>query len=89
MTQKDIIIKYLKSLGTWVPEYRIRAIETPFGWIGARGDRNVRELIKEGKLLASMDGRYRMVKAKQELPPAYAPVEQEEKVEVRELKLAL
>lgn len=64
-TQKEIILDYLKDLNDWQFEYKIRAIHTPFGWIGARGDRNVRELIAEGKLDHEMKGKYRVVKHKQ------------------------
>lgn len=37
MKQKEIIIKYLRELSDWQFEYKIRALQTQFGWIGARG----------------------------------------------------
>lgn len=64
-TQKQIILEYLKDLNDWQFEYKIRAINTPFGWIGARGDRNVRQLIKDGKIDHDMKGKYRIVKHKE------------------------
>ena len=72
LTQKEIILAYLKDLNDWQEEYKIRAIHTPFGWIGARGDRNVRELIEDGLVDHDMRGKYRIVKHKEttaELPP--------------------
>jgi len=64
MKQKQIIQKYLESLNTWVEEYKVRCINTPHGFIGARGDRNVREMIQDGEIEASMQGKYRVVRAK-------------------------
>ena len=65
MTQHEIIQKYLEHIGIWKREYEIRCLDTPYGFIGARGDRDVRDMIKKGKLEASMDGRYRIVRAKE------------------------
>ena len=66
MTQKDIILLYLKELNGWEFEYKIRAMQTPQGyWIGARGDRNVRELIEEKKLDSEKRGIYRVVRYKE------------------------
>lgn len=64
-SQKQIILSYLKDLSDWQEEYKIRAIDTPFGWIGARGDRDVRELIAEGKVDHDWRGKYRIVKHKE------------------------
>ena len=62
MTDKEIILKYLEYLNDWEFEYKIHGINTPFGFIGARGDRNVRQLIKDGKLEKKLEGKYRMVR---------------------------
>ena len=66
---KLAILKWLKDLrdhdfdGGWVHEYKIRAMWTPQGlWIGARGDRDVRDLIETGELEKGVDGRYRTVR---------------------------
>ncbi len=64
LTQKQIILAYLKQHGGWVREYLIRGFQTDFGWIGARGDRDVRELVASKQLLANKDGKYRIVKYK-------------------------
>ena len=63
-TQFQIILAYLQDLNDWKREYEIRCMNTPYGWIGARGDRDVRQLVKDGKLLANWDGKYRIVKYK-------------------------
>lgn len=62
MSQKNIILHYLKEFGDWQYEYKIRAIDTPWGWIVARGDRNVRELIASGRIEADYKGKYRIVR---------------------------
>ena len=63
MTQYEIIKKYIESTG-WIEEYKVRAINTPWGWIGARGDRNVRDLIKSGVLERKLEGKYCVVRIK-------------------------
>ena len=69
MTQKQIILAHLKDYGGWEYEFKLRAIETKYGWIGARGDRNVREMLASGELEGKFDryeGKYRMVRYPQE-----------------------
>ena len=63
-SQKEIIKKYLESVGDWVLEYKIRCIETPFGFVGARGDRSVREMFHDGEIDGKIEGKYRWVRAK-------------------------
>ena len=63
MNQYTIILNYLKQVGDWIEEYKIRAIHTPDGhWIGARGDRNVRDLIKWGAIDSAYRGKFRIVR---------------------------
>ena len=63
-SQPKIILEYLKDLNDWQYEYKIRSLPTRYGFIGARGDRDVRDLIR-GKIVDSkMEGKYRMVKYK-------------------------
>ena len=62
MTQKQIIQLYLKDLGDWQFEYKIRGIRTAHGFIGARGDRDVRQMISDGELDAGWSGKYRTVR---------------------------
>jgi hypothetical protein len=49
-----IILQYLKSLRGngegWMKAGLIRSFATPFGFVGFRGDRNVRELVEMGYL---------------------------------------
>ncbi|MEK7111882.1 MAG: hypothetical protein AAB875_01005 [Patescibacteria group bacterium] len=63
MTQKEIIKNYIEQVG-WIEEYKVRAIQTDWGWIGARGDRDVRDMIKSGTLEKKMNGKYCMVRVK-------------------------
>jgi hypothetical protein len=82
MTQRDIIINYLSALGTWQYEYKIRAIRTQDGsWIGARGDRDVRDLVARGVLERKLDGKYAMVRiaGSRNLRPDYVAGERKEK----------
>lgn len=71
---KGIIVRWLKMIrqqdpnGGWVHEYKIRSVHTPFGWIGARGDRDTRELIKMGYLDKRMDGVYTVVRYNSDNP---------------------
>ena len=61
MKQKEIIKNYIQQVG-WIEEYKVRAIQTDWGWIGARGDRDVRDMLKSGTLEGAMRGKYRIVK---------------------------
>ena len=74
MTQKEIIKNYIEQVG-WIEEYKVRAISTAWGWIGARGDRNVRDMIKSGTLEKKMSGKYCMVRinSMQSEPMHYRP----------------
>lgn len=65
MTQKEIITEYLKSLnGEWVKEYNLRAVHTPYGWIGSSGDRRCRELAEEGIIERRISGKYAEMRIK-------------------------
>lgn len=83
MTQKQIILEYLKDFSDWQLEYKIRDINTKWGFIGARGDRDVRDLIKSGKIESSMRGKFRIVKAKVEVPIAGTVDSRTEKIVFR------
>lgn len=69
MTQKTIIKKYLESLGGWVREFEIHRIDTPFGFIGPRGERDIREMLADRILEGAFDGRFRIVRIKPEPKP--------------------
>ncbi|MCL5224211.1 MAG: hypothetical protein M1361_01155, partial [Patescibacteria group bacterium] len=68
LTQHDIIRNYLDGKG-WVYEYKIRGLDTEWGFIGARGDRDVRQMIRNGELEASFNGKYRIVRLKRSPSP--------------------
>lgn len=75
MTQKEIIKSYLKSRSPeWIKEGLIRGINTDFGFIGFRGDRDVRQMIKDGEVEAKFEGKYRVVKYKIPEPPKYQTI---------------
>ena len=99
MTYEQIILKYLEDLrlhdpigGGWAREYAIRCKDTPWGFIGARGDRTVRDMVKAGKLEASFEGKFRIVRYRNPEPKLTFPdpyPKKETKVEIRESQLAL
>lgn len=78
MTQEEIIIKYLEDLGDWQYEYKIRSIPTQHGFIGARGDRDVRQLIEDKKVEADMKGKYRIVRAWPRVKKFYGPMPEDQ-----------
>lgn len=70
MTDKQIIIAYLKLLREqgdgWILGGKVRSIQTPFGWIGFRGDRDCRELVRKGVLEKRMNGKYAEIRYKKD-----------------------
>ncbi len=66
MDNKEKILNYLSITrrGEWVREGNIHGIDTEWGWIGYRGERDVRDLIESGQLEKSMDGKFRIVRAR-------------------------
>lgn len=65
MSQREIIISYLKSLnGEWVREYNLRAVQTPFGFLGFQADRRCRELAEEGVIERRLSGKYAEMRIK-------------------------
>lgn len=86
---KKIILKYLKDLrdnspdgaypyGGWVLAGKIRSIDTPYGFIGFRGDRDIRDLVKAGCLETGYEGRLRIVRFKYPEPPKVGEARVEE-----------
>ena len=67
MTQKEIVVEYLKSLnGEWVREYNLRAVHTPFGFLGFQADRRCRELAQEGIIERRLNGKFAEMRIKPE-----------------------
>lgn len=62
MTQHQIILNYLRDLNDWQFEYKIRGVNTEYGFIGARGDRDVRQLVRDGKLERRLEGKFCQVR---------------------------
>ena len=81
MTYKRIILNHLKDLRDfgpdegWIKAGMLRSKETKHGFIGFRGDRDVRDLVKSGLLEADKDGKYRIVRYK--YPTPKSPEEKE------------
>lgn len=73
LSQKEIITLYLRDLDTWVLEGKVRSIDTRWGFVGFRGDRTCRDLIRAGILERRKVGKFAEVRFKREratLPPA-------------------
>lgn len=64
MTQKSLIKKYLESLyPDWIREFEVHRINTEFGFIGPRGERDIREMLADGEIEGKLEGKYRWVRA--------------------------
>lgn len=51
MNQQEIILHHLEDhYPNWYPGYLLHGLETPYGFIGSRGERNARQMRSEGKL---------------------------------------
>ena len=50
LSQKQIIQKYLQAKGEWVLAGLVRSIATDYGFIGLRGDRDLREMTETPEL---------------------------------------
>lgn len=51
MKQREIILKYLESYyPEWVPGYSLHGLNTSWGFLGSRAERNCREMRSEGIL---------------------------------------
>ena len=68
--QSTIILEYLEDCNEWKREGEITGIRTPRGdWIGYRGPRDVRQLIRDGKVDSRMNGKFREVRHRAEITP--------------------
>jgi len=69
ITQKEIILDYLKDAGAqWTPAYKLRSVNTPYGWIGHQGDRVCRKLAENKTIERCLIGRYAHYRTKQAPP---------------------
>ena len=69
MTQKELIIKYLKSQEDWVYGYTLAGKNTPLGFIGSQADRRLRELAEKGEVERRISGKFVQYRAKND--PVY------------------
>ena len=58
MSQKKLLVKYLKYMNDWIPAYSLRGTNTPFGFLGHQADRRLRELLNEGYLERRLSGKF-------------------------------
>ena len=49
ITQKELILKYLRSEDRWFNSYELRGKPTQWGFLGHQGDRRARELARRAK----------------------------------------
>lgn len=78
-SQKTIILDYLYWIkcdakteeDEWVREYKLRSVDTPFGWLGFQADRRCRELYNTGQLERRLNGKYAEYRFKVIVPESY------------------
>jgi hypothetical protein len=58
ITQKEMILNFLRSQERWFSSYELRGKPTSWGFLGHQGDRRARELAKEGKIEVRHKGAY-------------------------------
>jgi len=69
MTLHQIILKVLEhNYPNWTYGYRLRSVDTPYGWIGSSGDVRARELERAGEIEKRGEGKYIMYRYKQPEP---------------------
>lgn len=70
MSQQQIIVRYLRDMRAfgegWVKAGTIRSKETRYGFIGFRGDRDCRDLVKAEILEKRMNGGFCEVRYKEQ-----------------------
>ena len=72
MSDYEVILKHLKDIRDkeydgWILEGNVRSVDTPYGWIGFRGDRNCRDLAEVGIIEKNGEGKF--VKVRFLYPP--------------------
>ena len=79
MKQREIILNHLQRINDWVPAYKLRSVNTPFGWLGHQADRVCRKLAEENQIERKLIGKYANYRAK-EVKYVYFKVEGSDKV---------
>ena len=78
-TQKDILLKLLRSTDRWFVSHELQKTETPYGWLGISADRQARDLAEAGLIERRHQGKYAEYRA---LPPKDVIVYRVDGVEV-------
>lgn len=68
MTQNQVILAYLKDVNDWIPAYRLRGLNTSFGFTGHQSDRRARELATKGLIEHRINGKFAEYRSKVEQP---------------------
>ena len=69
-----IIMQYLEGKD-WTLAGKLRSLQTPYGFIGFRGDRNCRDLVEAGKLERRPNERFCWVRKKEKEKVPYGTVD--------------
>ena len=80
MSYKEKIIKTLEEQGDWLPSFKLINTETPYGWIGASGDRRARELAEKGIIERRLNGKYVEYRILPEKPKLPSPFKQKPQI---------
>jgi len=68
MTQKNIVLSYLKNKRRWIPSYDLVKIATPYGFLPKNGDRRARELVAAGIVEREIGKNLRNVRNSEGMP---------------------
>ncbi len=68
MTQKNIVLLYLKNKRKWIPSYELIVRQTQFGWLPKNGDRRARELVAAGIVEREVGKNLRNVRNSEGMP---------------------
>lgn len=58
MTQKNIILNFLRDKGIWVPSFDLQKVTTIYGWLGTSADRQARQMAEDGLISREQRGKY-------------------------------
>ncbi len=65
LSQKTIVLNYLKQRGEWVRSLELDGRQTDWGWLGSEASRRCRELHKSDLVEKERRGKYEYYRAKQ------------------------
>lgn len=68
MTLPEIILNVLEhSYPNWTYGYKLRSVDTPYGWLGSSSDVRCRELERKGEIEKRGEGKYVQYRLRKEL----------------------